>query len=155
MEKPSRLRSLTTSPSDSKNWSLAYSTQLWTFPCTQADCYKIEPRYCQPGRLGGVGSGPLRCWTNAQTCAQWCSWPEIGRLSVAPLTEEWSGLHWCVTQGISSKSGSCETCGENLQNCNGHFGHVRLALPAFHIGYLKLTMNILQNICKVCYHYIG
>ncbi|KAH8685994.1 hypothetical protein BGZ60DRAFT_396627 [Tricladium varicosporioides] len=52
--------------------------------------------------------------------------------------------------GISSKTGLCETCGEGLQNCNGHFGHVRLALPAFHIGYLKLIMNILQNICKEC-----
>ncbi|RDL37944.1 putative DNA-directed RNA polymerase III subunit RPC1 [Venustampulla echinocandica] len=52
--------------------------------------------------------------------------------------------------GISSKTGICETCGEGLQNCNGHFGHVRLALPAFHIGYLKLVMTILQNICKDC-----
>ena len=51
--------------------------------------------------------------------------------------------------GLSSKTGVCETCGEGLQNCNGHFGHIRLALPAFHIGYLKLVMNILQNICKV------
>jgi DNA-directed RNA polymerase III subunit RPC1 len=55
-----------------------------------------------------------------------------------------------IYQGTSSKTGICETCGEGLQNCNGHFGHVRLALPAFHIGYLKLVMNILQNICKVC-----
>ncbi|KUJ15690.1 beta and beta-prime subunits of DNA dependent RNA-polymerase [Mollisia scopiformis] len=52
--------------------------------------------------------------------------------------------------GISSKTGICETCGEGLHNCNGHFGHIRLALPAFHIGYLKLIMNILQNICKDC-----
>ncbi|KAG9237533.1 hypothetical protein BJ875DRAFT_493186 [Amylocarpus encephaloides] len=52
--------------------------------------------------------------------------------------------------GISSKAGFCATCNEGLSNCNGHFGHVRLALPAFHIGYLKLTMNILQNICKDC-----
>ncbi|RDW91191.1 putative DNA-directed RNA polymerase III subunit RPC1 [Coleophoma crateriformis] len=52
--------------------------------------------------------------------------------------------------GISSKTGLCETCNQGLQNCNGHFGHVRLALPAFHIGYLKLTMTILQNICKDC-----
>ncbi|KAG9247944.1 hypothetical protein BJ878DRAFT_111427 [Calycina marina] len=52
--------------------------------------------------------------------------------------------------GTSSKTGTCTTCQEGLQNCNGHFGHVRLALPAFHIGYLKLTMNILQNICKDC-----
>ncbi|KAK0107000.1 hypothetical protein ONS95_003715 [Cadophora gregata] len=52
--------------------------------------------------------------------------------------------------GTSSKTGICETCGEGLQNCNGHFGHVRLALPAFHIGYLKLTQMFLQNICKDC-----
>ncbi|TAQ83735.1 hypothetical protein B7494_g7938 [Chlorociboria aeruginascens] len=25
--------------------------------------------------------------------------------------------------GISSKTGFCETCGEGLRNCNGHFGH--------------------------------
>ena len=51
--------------------------------------------------------------------------------------------------GISSKDGFCETCGETLQMCNGHFGHVKLALPAFHIGYFKLTIAILQSICKV------
>ena len=54
--------------------------------------------------------------------------------------------------GISSKTGFCETCGETLQQCNGHFGHVKLALPAFHIGYFKMTINILQNICKVQEH---
>ncbi|KAE8454074.1 hypothetical protein EG329_007852 [Mollisiaceae sp. DMI_Dod_QoI] len=52
--------------------------------------------------------------------------------------------------GISSKTGLCDTCGEGLKDCNGHFGHIRLALPAFHIGYLKLITNILQNICKDC-----
>ena len=51
--------------------------------------------------------------------------------------------------GISSKDGLCETCGDPLQLCNGHFGLVKLALPAFHIGYLKLTIAILQCICKV------
>ncbi|KAH8589445.1 hypothetical protein B0O99DRAFT_692508 [Bisporella sp. PMI_857] len=52
--------------------------------------------------------------------------------------------------GISSKTGRCETCAGTLNECNGHFGHIRLALPAFHIGYLKLIINILQNICKCC-----
>ncbi|TGZ83978.1 beta and beta-prime subunits of DNA dependent RNA-polymerase [Ascodesmis nigricans] len=52
--------------------------------------------------------------------------------------------------GTSSKSGKCETCGEGLQNCNGHFGHVKLALPAFHIGYFKAITTMLQNICKHC-----
>ncbi|MCJ1303625.1 hypothetical protein MMC08_006435 [Hypocenomyce scalaris] len=51
--------------------------------------------------------------------------------------------------GISNKTGFCETCGEALQQCNGHFGHVRLALPAFHIGYFKMIITILQNVCKV------
>lgn len=32
----------------------------------------------------------------------------------------------------------------------GHFGHVRLSLPAFHIGYLRFTISVLQNICKLC-----
>ena len=36
-----------------------------------------------------------------------------------------------------------------MQKCNGHFGYVRLALPALHIGYLKKTIMVLQNICKV------
>ncbi len=51
--------------------------------------------------------------------------------------------------GISGKSGFCETCGEALVQCNGHFGQVKLALPAFHIGYIKMVISVLQQICKV------
>lgn len=51
--------------------------------------------------------------------------------------------------GISGKVGYCQTCGEPMQKCNGHFGYVKLALPALHIGYLKKTITVLQNICKV------
>ncbi|KMQ41804.1 DNA-directed RNA polymerase III largest subunit [Trichophyton rubrum] len=52
--------------------------------------------------------------------------------------------------GISNKSDTCETCGGDLQECNGHFGYVRLVLPAFHVGYFKRTIEILQDICKDC-----
>lgn len=52
--------------------------------------------------------------------------------------------------GISSKSGKCATCNLPLDKCIGHFGHVRLSLPAFHVGYLRFTMMILQDICKTC-----
>ena len=51
--------------------------------------------------------------------------------------------------GISGKVGNCQTCGEPMQKCNGHFGYVKLALPALHIGYLKKIITVLQNICKV------
>ena len=36
-----------------------------------------------------------------------------------------------------------------MQKCNGHFGYVRLALPALHIGYFKKIIMVLQDICKV------
>ncbi|KAI1179141.1 DNA-directed RNA polymerase III subunit RPC1 [Nemania sp. FL0916] len=52
--------------------------------------------------------------------------------------------------GTSSKTGICTTCNERLADCIGHFGYVRLPLPAFHIGYIKFTISILQNICKDC-----
>lgn len=51
--------------------------------------------------------------------------------------------------GISGKTGFCETCDEPLQYCNGHFGYIKLALPVFHIGYLKAIIWMLQDICKV------
>ncbi|KAK2779547.1 hypothetical protein FQN52_002415 [Onygenales sp. PD_12] len=54
--------------------------------------------------------------------------------------------------GISSKSGTCDTCGGALQVCSGHFGHVKLVLPAFHVGYFKRVISILQEICKDCSH---
>ena len=51
--------------------------------------------------------------------------------------------------GLSGKIGCCQTCGEPMQKCNGHFGYVKLALPALHIGYLRKTIMVLQDICKV------
>ncbi|GMM28313.1 DNA-directed RNA polymerase III core subunit [Martiniozyma asiatica (nom. inval.)] len=52
--------------------------------------------------------------------------------------------------GVSSNSGECATCHGNLASCDGHFGHIKLALPVFHVGYFKQTMQVLQTICKSC-----
>lgn len=52
--------------------------------------------------------------------------------------------------GISVKSGICSTCKENIQNCAGHFGQIKLFLPVYHIGFLKQTIAILNCICKSC-----
>lgn len=59
-------------------------------------------------------------------------------------------LTFFALQGTSSKAGICTTCDLPLQHCSGHFGHVRLPLPVFHIGYLKYIIATLQNICKSC-----
>lgn len=55
-----------------------------------------------------------------------------------------------LRMGVSSKGATCQTCKGNLASCQGHFGHVRLALPVFHIGYFKQIINILKSICKSC-----
>ncbi|KAL6450160.1 RPC1 DNA-directed RNA polymerase III subunit RPC1 [Candida maltosa Xu316] len=52
--------------------------------------------------------------------------------------------------GISSNSQECSTCHGNLASCHGHFGHIRLALPVFHVGYFKNIISILQCVCKNC-----
>lgn len=52
--------------------------------------------------------------------------------------------------GTSGKVDSCITCEQGLKGCNGHFGHVRLALPAFHYGYFKKIIETLNCVCKEC-----
>jgi DNA-directed RNA polymerase III subunit RPC1 len=52
--------------------------------------------------------------------------------------------------GVSDKVSTCATCKRKLVDCAGHFGYIRLALPVFHIGYLRHTIHLLQCICKKC-----
>lgn len=52
--------------------------------------------------------------------------------------------------GTSLNAVECTTCHGNLASCHGHFGHVRLALPVFHVGYFKAIILVLQCICKNC-----
>lgn len=52
--------------------------------------------------------------------------------------------------GTSTNAVECSTCHGNLASCHGHFGHVRLALPVFHVGYFKAIILVLQCICKNC-----
>ena len=52
--------------------------------------------------------------------------------------------------GSSSKSVLCSTCNKRLNECVGHFGHVSLALPVFHAGYLRHTHQVLASVCKAC-----
>ncbi|KAK9456872.1 hypothetical protein V1511DRAFT_509555 [Dipodascopsis uninucleata] len=52
--------------------------------------------------------------------------------------------------GVSNNMSECETCHGKLATCQGHFGHIRLALPVFHVGYFKSVISILQNVCKDC-----
>ena len=55
-----------------------------------------------------------------------------------------------LRMGTSQKGQNCQTCGENLTDCIGHFGYIDLELPVFHVGYFRSIINVLQSICKNC-----
>ena len=41
--------------------------------------------------------------------------------------------------GTIDRSQMCATCGESQQECPGHFGHIELAVPVYHVGTLELS----------------
>lgn len=45
---------------------------------------------------------------------------------------------------------NCTTCGQNQENCPGHFGHIELAEPVYHFNYLEKLKNVLKCICLGC-----
>lgn len=52
--------------------------------------------------------------------------------------------------GPSDPNSDCATCGLNSLYCPGHQGHIDLAEPVFHIGYLPFVKKILSCICLRC-----
>lgn len=37
-----------------------------------------------------------------------------------------------------------------MTECPGHFGHIELAKPVFHVGFLVKTMKVLRCVCFFC-----
>ena len=52
--------------------------------------------------------------------------------------------------GAATKAAICGTCRKKMDQCAGHFGVVKLAMPVFHAGYFKHVVTLLQCICKSC-----
>lgn len=55
-----------------------------------------------------------------------------------------------LRMGTIDKKMTCQTCMGNLINCQGHFGHLPLALPMYNICYMKQVFKILQCVCIKC-----
>lgn len=45
-------------------------------------------------------------------------------------------------QGVIDKRGHCMTCTGDMNQCPGHFAHLELAKPVFHIGFLTKTLKV-------------
>ncbi|XP_035693394.1 DNA-directed RNA polymerase II subunit RPB1-like [Branchiostoma floridae] len=53
-------------------------------------------------------------------------------------------------QGVIDRSARCQTCAGNMAECPGHFGHIELAKPVYHIGFLTKTIKIMRCVCFFC-----
>ncbi|XP_037082443.1 LOW QUALITY PROTEIN: DNA-directed RNA polymerase II subunit RPB1-like [Pollicipes pollicipes] len=53
-------------------------------------------------------------------------------------------------QGVIDRLSRCQTCTGNMTECPGHFGHIDLAKPVFHPGFLNTGIKILRCVCFNC-----
>ncbi|XP_050530949.1 DNA-directed RNA polymerase II subunit RPB1-like isoform X3 [Daktulosphaira vitifoliae] len=53
-------------------------------------------------------------------------------------------------QGVTDRFSRCQTCAGNMTECCGHFGHIELAKPVFHVGFISKIIKILRCVCFYC-----
>jgi len=56
--------------------------------------------------------------------------------------------------GVIEPGLRCKTCGQRVgkDGCSGHFGHIELAMPVVHVGYVKTILGMLRASCRSCGH---
>lgn len=52
--------------------------------------------------------------------------------------------------GTNDRNFRCATCSGSMSECPGHFGHLELAKPMFHVGYINKIKKILECVCFYC-----
>ncbi len=52
--------------------------------------------------------------------------------------------------GVIEPGQRCPVCGNTLAQCPGHFGHIELARPVIHVGFVKHIHDILRTTCRNC-----
>jgi len=52
--------------------------------------------------------------------------------------------------GVIEPGLRCKTCGGTMHECPGHFGHIELAMPVIHVGFVKEIYKMLQATCPKC-----
>ncbi|KAG9395956.1 RNA polymerase Rpb1 domain 5 [Carpediemonas membranifera] len=101
------------------------------------------------------GQAPLKLASEVQFSI--LSPEQIEALSVGEITQ-----HERYNNGIPLKGGLadkslgsidrgvvCDQC-QGEEDCPGHFGHIRLAKPVYHIGHLDTIHSVLRCICLSC-----
>ncbi|MBR2394410.1 MAG: DNA-directed RNA polymerase subunit A', partial [Candidatus Methanomethylophilaceae archaeon] len=52
--------------------------------------------------------------------------------------------------GVIEPGLRCKTCGCKVDECPGHFGHIDLAMPVIHVGFIKDIKMLLESTCCYC-----
>ncbi|MBE6527090.1 MAG: DNA-directed RNA polymerase subunit A' [Thermoplasmata archaeon] len=52
--------------------------------------------------------------------------------------------------GVIEPGLRCKTCGCKVDECPGHFGHIELAEPIIHVGFIKDIKQMLESTCRQC-----
>ena len=52
--------------------------------------------------------------------------------------------------GVISPGLRCKTCGHNMRDCPGHFGHIELTRPVIHPKFSEKIHDVLRSTCKEC-----
>ncbi|ELA41814.1 uncharacterized protein VICG_01166 [Vittaforma corneae ATCC 50505] len=55
-----------------------------------------------------------------------------------------------LRMGTTERSFLCQTCNSTSFECVGHYGHIELSKPMFHIGYLAKIKKTLECVCFYC-----
>jgi DNA-directed RNA polymerase II subunit RPB1 len=53
-------------------------------------------------------------------------------------------------QGPPDRNSRCQTCSGSQIECPGHFGHLELAKPVFHVGFMTQIVKVLRCVCFYC-----
>jgi DNA-directed RNA polymerase II subunit RPB1 len=57
--------------------------------------------------------------------------------------------------GAIDRNMACATCGMDEQECPGHFGHLELCKPMYHISFLNTVLKTLRCVCFSCSVILG
>ena len=83
---------------------------------------------------------------------------EVRKMSVVEVTESTTheknvakrnGLN-DHRMGPTDRRIPCGTCGHKIDRCPGHFGHIELAYPCYHAGFINMILKILRCVCFFC-----
>ena len=52
--------------------------------------------------------------------------------------------------GVTEPGLRCKTCGGKVDTCLGHWGHLELAKPVYHVGFLRYLTEVFKAVCHKC-----